>query len=168
LHQSEADRATLEYAINHLKTNVLVSMQHTECGALNACLGALTSEGKPSRDKFIQGYMRHLEPPVKRAIKEADRKGLSGKKRNKFLQRAMPEHNADHQIRQMLKSRQIKQFLKGGGIVVGLVQRLPEHGIEVVSAGVNRGGKNVVITDVEELRQIFKGATKHVKRVTAS
>lgn len=65
---------SIQYAVRHLKTQLLVIMGHEGCGAVTATLAAI--DGTAKEPRFIEALAKRIEP----GLKDLDRK-LSGEAR---------------------------------------------------------------------------------------
>jgi carbonic anhydrase len=54
---------SIQYAIHHLKTPLMVVMGHEGCGAVTAALEAL--DGAHKEPKYIEALVKHIEPGLK-------------------------------------------------------------------------------------------------------
>lgn len=64
---SEVAAGSLEYAIEHLQTPLLVVLGHTGCGAVSAAVQQPNSAGSASGEQNLNTVLRKIEPAVKRA-----------------------------------------------------------------------------------------------------
>jgi len=66
---------SIEYAVLHCGSRLVVVMGHESCGAITATAGALAEPGKPAESPNIADLVTRLTP----AVKKAQEKGLTGK-----------------------------------------------------------------------------------------
>lgn len=100
---------SVEYAVAHLKTNIVVVMGHTHCGAVAAAVSRGHAEGS------IGGILREIEPSVKQV--KGSKPSLTGEK----LVDTVAEANVRHSMNSLLASSPaLRRAIKSGSLrVVG-------------------------------------------------
>lgn len=116
--------ASIEYAVRHLKTNVVVVMGHTHCGAVGAAVAAGHAEGS------IGEIVREIEPSVMK-VKRA-KPSLTGEPRID----ATAEANVRHSIKGLLsRSAALRAAVKKGSLrVAGAMYNVSTGRVEWLSS----------------------------------
>jgi len=105
---------SLEYGVGHLKTQLLVVLGHTQCGAVAAAMEAhLTSDKKGEEvPEGLRCLLERLHPPVKMAVEQSDSTAMGDR-----VSLAI-ELNVWHTIEQLLESSTVLH----GAVTQGILQ----------------------------------------------
>jgi carbonic anhydrase len=114
---------SVEYAVAHLKTNVVVVMGHTHCGAVGAAVSGGHAEGS------IGEIVHEIEPSVKK-VKES-KPTLAGEQ----LVDAVAQANVRHSISDLLtRSALLREAVKKGSLrILGAVYNVSTGRVQWLS-----------------------------------
>ena len=117
---SDYELGSIEYAVEHLGTTLIVVMGHEECGAVKAFLDH-------EKDDNIPGHIKSIVQAIKNEPEEQD----TLKTRSNLLPRAV-RANVQHDIKQLQGSEPIlkENYQKGKITVVGAVYHLDNGQVE--------------------------------------
>jgi carbonic anhydrase len=103
--------ASIEYAIDHLNTKLIVVMGHTSCGAVTATVDHLSNpDGEPAE---VVDLLYRIEP----AIVGID----TNQSRKKQIQQAVHQ-NVEQSVRRLSRVPDLRKSLKGGSVkIVGAI-----------------------------------------------
>lgn len=113
-----ADKATLEYAVQALGVEEIVVCGHSHCGAVGALMSGIDAEKLP----YLGDYMNELEP-VK---KQAQSKGLEGIE--------VIKENVRMQVQNIMEYSFVKEKVDAGKLkVIGWLYHIENGDVEVVT-----------------------------------
>ncbi len=105
--------ASIQYAVHHLKTPLMVLLGHEGCGAVTAALEAL--DGKAHEPRLIEGLVRLIEPGLK---------ALDPKLQGPARVSAAVELNVRHSLKQLASTPEVTAREGGKPQIVGGVYNL--------------------------------------------
>jgi carbonic anhydrase len=107
---------SVEYAVKHLKTPLIVVMGHEHCGAI----GAAVEESEKKESGYIADIVKKIEPSVKRLKSE----NLQGEK----LVEEVANENVHNSSNEIKKSKVIKEELQKGNVKIVEAKYMLESG----------------------------------------
>lgn len=128
---NEENLASIEYAVEHLKTPLIVVLGHTHCGAVEAAVAG----------KSLEGHLPHLAAHIEPVIRQLHRTHphLKG---DALIERVVQEH-VRHSIRLIVERSAIvrKLYREGKVQFAGGVYHLREGKVEWLKLPEGLGGK---------------------------
>jgi len=122
---------SVEYAVEHLGTSLVVVLGHTSCGAVSAALGAVRQPGAVELRPGVAHLVQLVRGPVEKVLESAD-----GLDEAEVLRRAV-RANVFESVDALVRSSELLRRKQAAGelVLVGAEYSLDSGEVEFLSAG---------------------------------
>ena len=119
---ADFEEGSIEYAVDHLDTKLIVVLGHTQCGAIKAFMDVKNSEGCCKKDDHHHSNLGHIQSIIDKLDSEEEEKEVFGHKDDDDMYNHAIEANVIHGVKQLKKCDPI------------LAKMCDDHKIEIVGA----------------------------------